>query len=197
MSSMQHSCLCRYWFSFFTAYAAVTCNVFQWTGQLPKTAPSRGWSGPHKIHGSLGPPDSPPNGISRADQFIHFFTAHEYDQQTHRERPRIRLVTTMRYTNWRILLYFTLLYHATPSVAIDHIYTMQAMRPKNKERNLAVANWVLAHTTMLSDQNQNLHRGNFRDSSLVSKCHQNRLSVSKMLWLKSALSHFFVHWIRA
>jgi len=35
---------------------------------------------------------------------------------------------------------------------------MQAMRPKNKERNLAVANWVLAQTMpMLSDQNQILH----------------------------------------
>ena len=45
----QHSCLCRYWFSFVAAYAAVTYNVFQWTGQLPKTAPSRGGSGPHKI----------------------------------------------------------------------------------------------------------------------------------------------------
>jgi len=37
--------------------------------------------------------------------------------------------------------------HATPSVAIDRIYAMHAMRPKNKERNLAVANWVLAQTT--------------------------------------------------
>ena len=27
----------------------MTYNVFQWTGQLPKTAPSRGESGPHKI----------------------------------------------------------------------------------------------------------------------------------------------------
>ena len=79
---------------------------------------------PHIIHGSLGPQESPPNGISRLDQFIRFFTAHECDQQTHTGRD-----------------------HATPSVAIDHIYAMHAMRPKNKARNLAVANWVLAQTT--------------------------------------------------
>ena len=77
-------------------------NVFQWAGQLPKTAPSCGGSGPHLIHGFLGPPELPPNGISRLNQFIRFCTAHKYNQQTHTGRD-----------------------HATPSVAIDRIYAMQ------------------------------------------------------------------------
>ena len=87
---------------------------------IPKNCPfTLGALDPHRIHGSLVPPESPPNGISRLDQFIRVFTAHECDQQTHTGRD-----------------------HATPSVAIDRIYAMHAMRPKNKERNIAVANTV-------------------------------------------------------
>ena len=79
--------------------------------------------------------------ISRLDQLIRFLHAHECDQQTHTGRD-----------------------HATPSVAVDHIYViaMHAMRPKNKERNIAVAvaNWVLAQTThVVGLKNQILHEG--------------------------------------
>jgi len=59
-------------------------------------------------------------------------TAHECDQQTHTGTD-----------------------HATPSVAIDHVYAMHAMQPINKERNLAVANWVLVQTTHVVESKSN------------------------------------------
>ena len=49
-------------------YAAVTYNVFRWAGQLPKTAPSRGGSGPHPIYGPWAHLSNP----QRLDQFIRF-----------------------------------------------------------------------------------------------------------------------------
>ena len=130
--------LCATAFAFMPLLILFCCGVFSSDVQClsmgrttPKNCPFT-WGipdlDPHLIHGSFGPPESPPNGISRLeslDQFIRFCTVHECDQQTHTGRD-----------------------HATPlSVVIDRIYAMHAMRPKNKERNLAVANSVLAHTT--------------------------------------------------
>jgi len=66
-------------------------QCFSMDKQLPKTASLRGDLDPHLIHGSLGPLESPPNGISRLNQFVCFCTAHECDHwptDTHRERPR-------------------------------------------------------------------------------------------------------------
>jgi len=59
-------------------------HAFQWDGQLPKIAPSLGGSGHHLIHGSLGPPESAPNGISISSAILR-------DQQTQRQATLLRL----------------------------------------------------------------------------------------------------------
>jgi len=89
---------------------------------------------PHLIHGSLGPPESPPNGVSRLDQFIRFCTVHQCEQQTY---------------TWRD--------NATPSVAIDHIYVVHPMPPKTKKETLLWQTRYWPRPPMLSDQSQILH----------------------------------------
>jgi len=59
---------CRYWGlndPFCCVHRSRYSHCFQWVGQLPKIAPSRGGSRPHLIHVVFCPPrDCPGNGIS-------------------------------------------------------------------------------------------------------------------------------------
>jgi len=123
---------------FVSMYAAVTYNVFHWVGQLPQTTPSRGELDLLIIHGSLDHLSNP-QMASRDSISSSFFArlTSLTNRHTHRDRPRYSFC------------------HNRP----HQFYAMHTMRPKNKERNLAVANWVLAQTTHVSDQNQMLHGG--------------------------------------
>ena len=113
-------------------YAALTYN---WPDDSQKLPIHLGNLDPHLINGSLGPPESPPNGISRLDQFIHFFTAHECDQQTHRERP-------------------------SPSCR-NRPHLCYACDATQKQRKKPYSGKLVPRPPMLSDQNQILCGGSF------------------------------------
>jgi len=94
----------------FAAYnATLTHYAFQWARQSQKLPFPLWRSGPHLIHGSLGPPKAAPN--SNNDQFSHFCRAHERDQQTYRK--------------WD---------HTTPICGNRLHLATAAMRPKNKRQ---------------------------------------------------------------
>jgi len=65
--------------------AAKPLNAFQWGRQSPKLPLLFGGSGPHSVHGSLGPPesDSLPNGISIGLLCLHSLPVCPTDRQTH------------------------------------------------------------------------------------------------------------------
>jgi len=73
---------------------------------------------PHLIHGSLGPPESPPKWHLKTLSVHPFCTVHECDQQT--------------YTGCN---------HATPSVAIDRNYAMHVMMRRDPKTKTETLQW--------------------------------------------------------
>ena len=111
----QHLRLCRYWFSFVSVYAAVTCNVFNGPDNSLKLPLHVGELDPHIIHCSLSPPWVLAKWHLKTWSVIHVFS-------------RLTSVTN-RHTQGETML-----------LLLSH-----AMRHKNKERNLTVANWCPDH----------------------------------------------------
>jgi len=160
------------------AYAAVTYNVFQWAGQPPKTAASRGGSGPPYNTWFLGPTWVTPKWhleTRSVHPFLH--GSRVWPTDTHRERPR--------YSFCRNRPHLCYACDATQK---------QSKKPCSGKLGIG-PDHPCCRTCRIKIKF--CMEVVFRGSSVVSKCHQNRLSGFEMLGLKSALSHCFSCWIRA
>ena len=130
-------------------------DVFQWARQLEKLRLHVWDLAPHLIHSSLGPPESPPNGISRLDKFVRFCTPHGCDQQTHTqgERPRYSFC------------------HNRPHLC----YACDATQKQRKKPCSGKLD-ISPHYPCCRIKIKFCMEVVFSDSSVVLKCHQNRLS---------------------
>ena len=80
---LQQSRRCRYWF-FGCVHRSSNSQCFSMGRTTPKMHFRLVGSGPHLIHGFLGPRESTPPK-RHLDQFCRLFTVHQYDQRTDRQ----------------------------------------------------------------------------------------------------------------
>jgi len=138
--------------------------TLQWDAPFPqKTCPFRWGSGPHLIHGSLGPSESSTPTASRSVQlFLQGSLVWQTDRQTNRQ-------TTDRSTDY-----------ATPSVTIGRTYVCStAMQPNKNKIHLHASYCSFLHFLV------NVSSTQFCESALINTCQiWHKVKIHFHVWLK-------------